>query len=166
MSEHEPCTGASDDWFTPPYYFEALRLQFDLDPCSPGPGHWVPARKIFTKFDDGLAQTWEGLVFMNPPFGGRNGQVPWLKKFLQHGDGIAVVAARTSAGWFHDHAVQAEAMLFPRGKTKFIRPDGSVGKSPGTGMAVLAMGNSCYAALKASKLGLFVDLRRDRGSWR
>jgi predicted RNA methylase len=51
--------------------FSALGLVFDLDPSSPGPGHWVPARKIYTVDDDGLRQPWSGLVFMNPPFGGR-----------------------------------------------------------------------------------------------
>jgi hypothetical protein len=79
MAEHEPSIGQSDDWYTPPEIFHALRLTFDLDPCSPGPAHWVPARKVFTRRDDGLAQPWSGLVFMNPPFGGRNGHVPWLR---------------------------------------------------------------------------------------
>ena len=59
-------------------------------------------------------QQWHGTVFMNPPFGGRNGHVPWLERFLDHGDGIAIVRAYTSAGWFHDFAVRAETMLFPR----------------------------------------------------
>jgi hypothetical protein len=72
MAEHEPCIGLSSDWFTPPEIFEALDLTFDLDPCSPGPSHWVPARKIYTVEDDGLAQPWEGLTFVNPPFGGRH----------------------------------------------------------------------------------------------
>jgi hypothetical protein len=58
MAEHEPCIGQSDDWYTPPEIFEALGLTFDLDPCSPGPGHWVPARDIYTKADDGLKQPW------------------------------------------------------------------------------------------------------------
>jgi DNA N-6-adenine-methyltransferase (Dam) len=76
VAEHEPSIGQSDDWYTPPEIFEALPLEFDLDPCSPGPAHWVPARQVFTKQDDGLAQSWSGLVFMNPPFGGRNGHFP------------------------------------------------------------------------------------------
>ncbi|MBF0326024.1 MAG: hypothetical protein HQL42_13265 [Alphaproteobacteria bacterium] len=79
MAEHEPSIGGSDDWYTPPDISEALGLIFDLDPCSPGPGHWVPALRIYTKGDDGLAQPWEGLVWMNPPFGGRFGHVPWLQ---------------------------------------------------------------------------------------
>ena len=160
MAEHEPCIGASDDWYTPPAIFDALGIQFDLDPCSPGPGHWVPASRIYTKEDDGLARDWRGLVFMNPPFGGRNGHVPWLQRFLDHGDGIAVVRAYTSAAWFHDHVVRrAQAVLFPRGKTKFVRPDGSVGTAPGHGVVLLGMGSVGIGALRQSGLGWFVDQR-------
>lgn len=158
MGEHEPCVGKSDDWFTPPEIFTALGLMFDLDPCSPGSDHWVPARKVYTKADDGLSKPWHGLVWMNPPFGGRNGQVPWLRRFLDHGNGIALVAARTSAGWFHDEAVRAETMLFPRGKTKFIRPDGTRGESPGTGVVLLGMGEVANAALCRSGLGLCITV--------
>lgn len=156
MAEHEFCVGRSDDWYTPRDYFDAMGVVFDLDPCSPGPDHWVPARRVLTIADDGLAQEWEGFVFMNPPYGKRNGQVPWLEKFLAHGNGIAVVRAYTSAAWFHDHAIKADAMLFPRGKTKFVRPDGSVGKSPGHGVVLLAAGERACEVLKKCGLGFCV----------
>lgn len=158
MAEHEPSIGQSDDWYTPPDIFEAMGIRFDLDPCSPGPGHWVPADRIYTIADDGLSRPWAGRVWMNPPFGGRNGHVPWLRKFLEHGDGVALVRAYTSAAWFHEWAVHAETMLFPRGKTKFIRPDGSVGKAPGHGVVFLGMGQSSNEALRQSGLGLFVPI--------
>jgi hypothetical protein len=158
MAEHENSIGASDDWYTPPDMLRALGETFDLDPCSPGKEHWVPAYRVYTKQDNGLEQPWAGFVWMNPPFGGRNGHVPWLEKFLRHGNGIAVVRAYTSAGWFHDWAVQADAMLFPRGKTKFIRPDGSIGKAPGHGVVLLGMGERAKRAMRASGLGLYVDL--------
>ena len=155
---HEPSIGASDDWYTPPAMFDAIGLTFDLDPCSPGEGHWVPARRVFTKADDGLAQPWSGLVWCNPPFGARNGHVPWLRKFLEHGNGIALVRAYTSAGWFHDWAVRAESMVFPRGKTKFVRPDGTVGTAPGHGIVLLGMGAVANDALRRCGLGLHVPL--------
>jgi hypothetical protein len=158
MAEHETCVGASDEWYTPPHIFTALGLTFDLDPCSPGPGHWVPARTVYTKADDGLAQPWSGIVFMNPPFGGRRGHVPWLRKFLAHGNGVAIVRAYTSADWFHEWATRAETMLFPRGKTKFIRPDGTVGGSPGHGVVLLGMGDVANHALARCGLGLFVPM--------
>ena len=160
MAEHEPSVGKSDDWYTPPEIFDALGMVFDLDPCSPGPDHWVPARKVYTKADDGLSQPWEGAVFVNPPFGGRNGHVPWLRKFLEHANGIAIVRAYTSSGWFHDWAVTADGFLFPRGKTKFIRPDGSIGKAPGHGVVLLAMGGRCNLALRYSGLGWWFSRSR------
>jgi hypothetical protein len=51
-------------------------------------------------------------------------------------------------------------MLFPKGKTKFIRPDGSIGRAPGHGIVLLGMGETANAALRRSELGLFVVLRR------
>ena len=158
MAEHEPCIGGSDDWYTPPEIFDALGLAFDLDPCSPGADHWVPASIVYTKAEDGLVQPWQGLVFMNPPFGGRNGHVPWLRKFLTHANGIALVRAYTSSAWFHEWAIQAETMLFPKGKTKFIRPDGSIGRAPGHGTVMLGMGSIANAALQRSRLGFFVNV--------
>ena len=157
--EHEPTIGYSDEWYTPPEIITALGLTYDLDPCSPGPGHWIPAKTTYTKEDDGLAQQWHGLVWMNPPYGGRNGHVPWLKKFIQHGNGIAFVRAYTSAGWFHDLVPQMDGMLFPRGKTKFVRPDGSIGKSPGGGSVLLSMGEVADAALRNCNLGIYCSLK-------
>lgn len=161
MAEHEPCIGATDDWYTPPEIFSALGLQFDLDPCSPGSGHWVPANSIYTIKDDGLSQPWFGLVFMNPPFGKRNGHVPWLQRFFNHGNGIAVVRAYTSSGWWHEHMHRADIILFPKGKTRFIRPDGSIGKSPGHGIALVACGSVARIALQVSGLGMIYTQQKD-----
>lgn len=159
MSEHESCVGASDDWYTPIHIFEALGVEFDLDPCSPGLDHWVPAKRVISLPECGLSASWDGIVWMNPPFGGRNGQVPWLEKFIKHGSGIALVAARTSSGWFHDHIPGADAILFPRGKTKFVRPDGSIGGSPGTGVVLISMGEVCCEALRNSGLGIYLRIK-------
>ncbi len=154
MSEHENGHGKSNDWYTPPEIFDALGCRFDLDPASPGPHHWVPADRVFTEQDDGLSQYWHGFVWMNPPFGGRNGVVPWLDRFFAHGNGIALVAARTSCGWFHDWAPRADLLLFPRGKTQFVRPDGSRGMSPGTGVVLMASGARAVSTLQRSGLGI------------
>jgi hypothetical protein len=159
MAEHERCIGESDEWYTPPEIFEALRLQFDLDPCSPGKSHWVPAKNVFTKKDNGLTREWRGLVFMNPPFGGRNGHIPWLVRFFDHADGIAIVRSYTSSAWWHDHMGRSHALLWPRGKTKFIRPDGSIGRAPGHGIVLVGMGKRACSALSTSKLGMFWDRR-------
>ena len=162
MAEHENSIGETDEWYTPKDLLDSIGEKYDLDPCSPGFGHWVPADRIITKVGDGLNQEWGGFVFMNPPFGGRNGHIPWLKKFIDHGNGIAIVRAYTSSAWFHDYAIKADAMLFPRGKTKFVRPDGSIGSAPGHGIVLLAMGDRARWALEKSGIGLYVDLINSR----
>lgn len=173
MAEHENSVGKSDDWFTPRGLFTALGLTFDLDPCSPGPEHWVPARTVYTKRDNGLALRWRGLVFMNPPFGGRHGHVPWLIKFLEHANGIAIVRSYTSADWWHDHMHRAQLLLWPRGKTQFVPSESTrlqleaeaaaKGKiwrnAPGHGVVLIGMGDIACTALTNSSLGMIWDRR-------
>ena len=157
MSELRQGIGLTDEWYTPPFIFDALSIRFDLDPCSPGQGHWVPADNVYTKEDDGLSKPWFGTVFMNPPFGGRNGHVPWLDKFFKHNNGVAIVRAYTSSGWWHDFAPKAQGILFPRGKTKFLRPDGTEGKSPSSGVAFLCCGERACKAARQSNLGMYME---------
>ena len=145
----EPSIGASDEWYTPAYIFAALDVSFDLDVSAPrlGPKH-VPAKDWLCDTMDGLSQDWHGMVWMNPPFGGRNGLVPWLDRFFAHGNGIALTPDRTSAPWWQDANRRADATLFIAGKVKFERPDGSVGKSPGTGTTLFAAGPRAVIALR------------------
>jgi DNA N-6-adenine-methyltransferase (Dam) len=168
MAEHKRLmsTGKTSEWRTPKAIFDALGLVFDLDPCWPLDGPcFVPAQRHYTIQDDGLRLPWRGLVWLNPPFGGRRSQVPWLKKFFHHGSGIALCNALTSADWFHDVVVpNAQVMVFPRGKTKFVRPDGSVGNEPGNGIVLLGAGAVANKALRGSGLGvcMAIDQWRSR----
>jgi hypothetical protein len=142
---HWETAGASDEWYTPKYIFDALGCTFDLDVASPPRETHVPCRGRLTS--NSLSLSWEGFVWMNPPFGGRNGVVPWLDKFFEHGNGIALTPDRTSTDWWQDAAAKADAVLFLRGKVKFERPDGSIGKSPSTGTTLFAKGKKGYMAL-------------------
>lgn len=162
MSAWESSFGASDEWYTPAYIFDALGVTFDLDVAAPadGPLH-VPARAWHTRRDDGLIAPWRGMVWMNPPFGARNGLVPWLDRFFLHGNGIALTPDRTSAPWWQGANRQADATLFIAGKVKFIRPDGSVGKSPGAGTTLFAAGRLALDALeRAEGAGLGITMQR------
>lgn len=163
VAEHENSIGATDDWHTPDSLLNPIGLTYDLDPCAPldRTFYFVKAHKIFTRMDDGLVQPWRGRVFMNPPFGGRRGHVPWLKKFFAHGNGIAICRAYTSSDWWHAVVIpNAECLLFPLGKTKFVRPNGTIGTAPGHGVALIGMGEVSNTALENSQLGWFVRLRQ------
>jgi hypothetical protein len=100
----------TDDFYTPPEVFEALGLEFDLDVCAPPGGvRWVPAKRFFTVEDDGLAQPWEGRVWMNPPFSKPS---PWIDRFIEHGNGVCLVPA-SNGGWFHTLWAAADAIVLP-----------------------------------------------------
>ena len=138
--------GKTDEWMTPRYVFDALGVEFDLDVAAPvyGAPH-VPSKKWFHR--DALEREWGGFVWMNPPYGGRNALMPWVEKFLQHGNGLALVPDRTSAPWFAPLFDRSDAIMFVYSKIKFERPDGSLGMSPGNGTALAAVGQRGVQAL-------------------
>lgn len=162
MSAWEPSQGASDEWYTPRYIFDALGVRFDLDVSAPSLGPvYVPATNWLCDTRDSLKHEWFGFVWMNPPFGGRNGLVPWLDRFFDHGNGIALTPDRTSAPWWQDANRKADATLFIAGKVKFLRPDGTEGKSPGTGTTLFAAGDRALAALASAQIsGLGVVMQK------
>lgn len=142
---HWEANGQTDEWYTPPEVFAALGCAFDMDvsPARHGKSH-VPASVMLD--GDGLAQPWSGFIWMNPPFGGRNAISPWLAKFIEHGNGIALTPDRTSAPWFQAAMPLVDAVLFTR-KIRFLRPDGTEGISPSNGTALMAAGSKGTAAL-------------------
>jgi phage N-6-adenine-methyltransferase len=88
----------SDDYYTPKWIFDALDLRFELDVASPPGGPpYVPCDRYFTQEDDGLAQEWQGRVWMNPPFSKASN---WVERFILHSNGIALLPAARSA-WFN-----------------------------------------------------------------
>jgi DNA N-6-adenine-methyltransferase (Dam) len=154
---------SSDEWFTPPSVFDALGLRFDLDPAAPSGGvPWVPAARHFTKEEDGLAQDWVGRAWVNPPYGRATHR--WLGKLAAHGDGLALVFARTDTRWFQRIAAESSALCFIKGRLRFHRPDGSVGATAPS--LLMAFGLPCAIALAESGLGqTFVPpVRRPSGA--
>lgn len=102
-------TKNSEEWFTPPELIKALG-EFDLDPCSPVNRPWDTAKKHYTKEVDGL---WEGRVWLNPPYGKET--FKWIERLAHHGDGIALIFARTDTKGFHEqYLLRQTAFSFSR----------------------------------------------------
>jgi hypothetical protein len=105
-------------------------------------------------------------VFCNPPFNEdegvtRNGVIPWLVRFFDHGNGILLVRAQMAYGWWHEYvAPRAELLCFLRGKTKFIRSNGVVGKEPTYGVVLIGAGEVACRALLESGLGFCAAIER------
>ena len=133
FTHERPGEGETNEWYTPKTFFTQLgeHITFDLDPCSPGVGlSHVPARRVFTKDDDGLAQQWAGLVFCNPPYGREVGR--WAEKCAAHGNSMALVFARVDTAWFHKAVATADGVFFLAGRVKFHK--GSI-RNPNKGNA-------------------------------
>lgn len=150
------------EWYTPKYIFDALNCNFDLDVAAPAPGPLhVPCSKWLS--ERSLETDWHGFVWMNPPYLERNGLVAWLRKFFDHGNGVALVPDRTSAPWWQDAAAEAESILFVAGKIKFIEHGKSVGKSPSNGTCLLGIGRTAQRVMsQASENGLGLLIQKDR----
>lgn len=162
MALHEQCVGATDEWYTPEHVFEALGCSFDMDVASPNPPvPWIPTSRHL--WSNSLEQDWRGFIWMNPPFGARNGIVPWLRKFFKHANGIALTPDRTSAPWWCSFAAEAHKVLFVSPKLKFIGADGKPGTSPAQGTSLMAVGSRGVAALhRAADNGLGVLMAPQR----
>lgn len=144
---------STDEWYTPPSVFEALGIEFDLDPAAPKGGvPWIPAARHYARDQDGLTQPWQGRVWLNPPYG--RATAAWLGRLADHGDGTALVFARTGTRWFHEQAIRATALCFIAGNLAFVRGDGHEGTSTAPAPSLLiAYGLPCAVAVSESGLG-------------
>jgi hypothetical protein len=168
---HESSKNKTVEWYTPKHVFDAIGIEFDLDPCSPGKDivPWVPAKKCFTIADDGLMLPWSGNVWMNPPYG-KNTPI-WLERLALHGTGIALLFARTDAKWFHKFVSIADAICFVKGRMIFIHEKNAIAyakgefdrdptERPGAGSMLIAYGKENAQALRKSGLGMTLEVPR------
>ena len=139
--------GETNVWLTPLPLVRSLG-DFDLDPCA-FPNHHT-AHRLITLPRNGLVEPWNGRVFLNPPYGKET--VRWLEKLYSHGDGIALVFARTDTTWFQRHFELASATKFLSGRIKFLNSNFETSSNAGTGSALLAYGRHNARMLRSCSL--------------
>lgn len=147
-------TATTHDWLTPPEILQALGT-FDMDPCASQFQPWRTATTQFTIEDDGLARDWVGRVWCNPPYGPHAEK--FLKRMADHGNGIALIFARTETKTFQEHCwARADGMLFMAGRIKFRLPGGGVSGPAGAPSVLIAYGKENLRALRASGIRGYV----------
>ena len=140
----------STRWITPRSILDPLGV-FDLDPCADVEQPWKTAEEMWT--DGGLDREWFGRVWLNPPYGRET--AAWLRKMAEHGDGIALVFARTDTRMFHESVFgRAKALCFFRGRPKFHRPDGSTLGNSGGALVLIGYGDYDKEILLGCGLGV------------
>ena len=111
----------TDNWVTPQWLFDELdkEFHFTLDVCADEQNH--KCEKYYTKTDDGLKNSWGGVVFMNPPYGREIAK--WIRKaYSERANCEAIVMllpSRTDTNWFHDYIYHEAEIRFLRGRIKF-----------------------------------------------
>ena len=146
--QSRPSAG-THDWLTPPDIVRALG-EFDLDPCAAMNQPWQTASLMIAPPHNGLDAEWHGRVWLNPPYGAHT--AAWLRRLADHGDGVALVFARTETEmftrWVWPHA---DALLFMAKRPHFHRPDGTRAKGNSGGpMVLIAYGAHNVASLRRS----------------
>ena len=152
-------TAGHDEWLTPKYITDQLG-PFDLDPCSPGSRRpWDTAKYHLDETDNGLLAPWFGRVWCNPPYGRET--FKWLKKLADHGDGIALIFARTETNGFYDQVWQrADAVFFIKGRLKFCYVDGTEADCANAPSCLIAYGQQNVERLQNCQFnGKFVRLK-------
>lgn len=122
LGSHQRCVGKSQVHLTPKWIIDALG-PFDLDPCAADPRPFDCAATNYTEAEDGLSRPWHGTVFLNPPFD-RYQVGRWIDRLADHGDGIALLHARTETSWFQPIWSSASSILFLSRRIKFLDRNG------------------------------------------
>lgn len=108
------------EWETPLSFFKTLddKYHFTLDVCATDRN--AKCKRFFTKEQDGLAQKWDGVCWMNPPYGREIGN--WVKKAYESAASgatvVCLIPARTDTAWWHEYCMKGE-ITFIRGRLKF-----------------------------------------------
>jgi phage N-6-adenine-methyltransferase len=111
----------TDMWETPQDLFDELDREFGftLDVCAVKSNAKCP--RFFSPLEDGLAQTWEGVCWCNPPYGRKIGK--WVQKAFESARRgatvVMLVPARTDTAWWHDYIQGYAEIRFLRGRLKF-----------------------------------------------
>lgn len=164
MGSHQSARAETTTWLTPPSLVEALG-PFDLDPCAaPSPRPWPTATRHIELPEDGLAAEWAGRVWLNPPYSFEAWK--WLDKLADHGQGTALVFARTeTAGFVRQVWNKATGVLFLHGRLHFHYPDGTrAPANSGAPSCLVAYGQTDAERLMTADIeGTYVPLAAPEG---
>ena len=112
-------TSNTDLWSTPQAFFDKMdkEFHFTCDVCATKDN--AKCDLFYSPEEDGLSQEWEGVCWMNPPYGREI--TKWVKKASESNKAtvVCLLPARTDTAWFHDYIYGKAEIRFIRGRLKF-----------------------------------------------
>lgn len=106
----------NDSLQTPRWVLESLG-KIDLDPCAGIDTFIGETNYRLEDNQDGLILPWNGFVYCNPPFSQKE---IWIKKMIDHNNGILILPERGSAPWFGPLALHCGSYFVMGKKINFI----------------------------------------------
>jgi hypothetical protein len=158
---HVSYNTGNNEHYTPPSIIEMARTvlgEIDLDPASNEVAQrWVRAKTYYTRENSGLDHDWTGKrIWLNPPYS-RGLIESFVDKLIastiEDGAFICLTNNSSETQWGQKLFSASDAVCFPRGRVRFIREDGSLGK-PLQGQMITYRGNDVLVFAKTfSTLG-------------
>ena len=149
---HVANNSTDNEWYTPSKYIESARKamgSIDLDPASNDfANETVNAETYYTEEINGLNQEWFGNIWMNPPY-----STALLSQFADKlvasdfTQAIVLVNNATETAWFEKMISRASAIVFHKGRIKFVKRDGEHG-TPLQGQAFIYYGDNAERFLE------------------
>lgn len=142
-----------EEWGTPAYILEAARETLGfiaLDPATNEEAQTrVQADHYYTREDDGLAHSWAGTVWLNPPYS--RGKVDLFVNKLVHEylwggvtEALLLVNSAVGTKWFRHAAAFSDAMCLLNKRVRFLQNGVEVG-SPTIGQVIFYFGSDDLA---------------------
>jgi phage N-6-adenine-methyltransferase len=133
-TQHAPFGTGENECYTPVKFLDAAREVlggFGLDPASSDMAQRVvKAAHYFTEATNGLAQEWRARsVWLNPPYG-RMLMTRFVAKLLDElqadrtSSAILLCHTYSDTAWWQSAYARADAVCFPRGRIRFVNPEG------------------------------------------
>jgi len=136
--------------YTPSKYIESARRvmgSIDVDPASDESANQaVKAHIHYTKKTNGLDKSWNGSIFLNPPYSQPDIRL-FIDKLLQEiksgntKQAVLLTNNNTDTRWFADAANAATGICFTLGRINFYKPDNTI-TQPTNGQAFFYFGNN------------------------
>lgn len=149
---HVTINSHDDEWYTPEQYITAARAvmgSIDLDPASNDfANETVKAAVYYDEAMNGLERDWYGNIWMNPPY-----STALLSRFADKlissnfSQAIVLVNNATETAWFEKMISKASAVVFHKGRIRFVKRDGEHGV-PLQGQAFIYYGDNAEKFLK------------------
>lgn len=163
---HISNNSGESEWYTPPNIIESAREVMgciDIDPATSEIANKnIQAPVYYTKETDGLTKSWNGNVWLNPPYG-----QPIITQFSEaviskrneYQQAIILINNATETKWMQSMMRISNAICFLSGRIKYLNEYGEAKNTPLQGQILLYIGrNPDIFINKFKKYGLCITI--------